>query len=125
MLTPRFSRAFDVWFKTNEIDSNLFVKLDISRVTRLLRASNLASSSSIFERCSVSLLSHLSLEVLIWRLICLEVFFRSRIIRRNFNIRHYNVCNRTFAYRCLLVFVNCWGSFTKKRGIDIGGICTL
>ena len=73
MLTSRFSRVFDVSFKTNEIESTLFVKLDISRVARLLRASNLASCSSIFERCNASLLSGLSLEVLIWEVLSLKV----------------------------------------------------
>ena len=72
-MTSRFSRVFDVSFKTNEIESNLFAKLDISQVTGLFRASNLASSSSISERCSESLLSGLSLEVLTWEVFSLKV----------------------------------------------------
>ena len=73
MLTSRFSRVCDVSFKINERESNLFAKLDISRVTRLLRTSNLASNSSNFENCSISLLSGLSLEVSTWEVIYLKL----------------------------------------------------
>ena len=44
-------------------ESNLFAKFDILWVTRLLRASNLASSLSIFENSRMSLLLCLSLGV--------------------------------------------------------------
>ena len=44
-------------------ESNLFAKLDISGVKRFLTASSFTSSSLGFEKCSVSLISGLSLEM--------------------------------------------------------------
>ena len=77
MLKSGFSRVFDVSFKINERESNLFAKLDTSRVTRLLRASNLASNSSVFENGSVSLLSRDGDICMNMR----SVFFKSKIFR--------------------------------------------
>ena len=56
-LTSRCSRVFNVSCKTNRREPTLFAKTDISQVTWLLRASNLASSLAIFEKCSISSLS--------------------------------------------------------------------
>ena len=62
-------------------ESNLFAKLDISGVKRFLRASNFTSSSLGFEKCSVSLISGLSLEmpIWIWGVISLKVRFSNEI----------------------------------------------
>ena len=73
LLASYLSWVSDVLFKTNERESNLFAKLDISRVTRLLRASNLTSLSWNFGKCSVSLLSGLSLQVSIWEVFSVKV----------------------------------------------------